>query len=96
MLSLQHNLVTNGGLLNEVIFVARTNDAEDLKWLDHLVSTTSGYSRLNLTHSSGDSSRVPYGAVWDNVERGVMYIKIDDDVVRHSFGHAAKHDVYSC
>lgn len=67
-----------------MIFVARTNDAEDLQWLDHLVSTTSGYSRHNITEPGGDPSKVNYGEVWEIVEKGVMYIKIDDDVVRNS------------
>ena len=65
-----------------MIFIANTNDVEDLKWLDHLVASTGGYSRLDLNHPGGDSSKVPYGAMWDAVERGTMYIKIDDDVVR--------------
>ena len=78
-------MVGNGGLLDEVIFVARTNDIEDLEWLDHLVSSTDGYSRLNITHPSGDSSKVPFGAVWDLVERRTMYIKIDDDVVGENY-----------
>ena len=72
----------NGGLLSEVIFIARTNDVDDLEWLDDLVASTSGYSRLDLTHPSGDPSKVAYGAMWDFVGRGTMYIKIDDDVVR--------------
>ena len=76
-------MVENGGMLDEVLFAARTNDVEDLKWLDQLVASTPGYSRLNLTHPSGDSSKVPFGAVWDVVERGVMYIKIDDDIVSY-------------
>ena len=67
--------------MDEVIFIARTGDAEDLEWLDHLVSTTAGYSRADVAHPSGDSSKVPYGALWDIVEKAVMYVKIDDDVV---------------
>ncbi len=64
-----------------MIFVARTNDVEDLQWLDQLVATTPGYSRHNLTEPGEDSSLVDYGKVWEMVERGTMYVKIDDDVV---------------
>ena len=74
----------NGGLLDEVIFIARTNDVDDLDWLDHQVASTSGYTKRDLIHPSGDSSKVAYGAMWDVVERGTMYIKIDDDVVRQA------------
>jgi hypothetical protein len=82
---LQRNLKENGGSLDEVIFVARTNDVEDLQWLDQLVTTTPGYSRHNLTEPGEDPSLVDYGKVWDMAERGTMYIKIDDDVVRSSY-----------
>lgn len=67
--------------MDEVIFVARTNDAEDLQWLDQLVMATPGYSRQNLTGPGEDPSLVDYGKVWDMAERGTMYVKIDDDVV---------------
>ena len=80
--ALQRNLKANGGSLDEVIFVARTNDVEDLQWLDHIVSTTPGYSRHNLTEPGEDPSLIDYGKVWDMAERGTMYVKIDDDVVR--------------
>lgn len=72
-----------------MIFVARTNDFEDLQWLDQLVTTTPGYSRHNLTEPGEDPSLVDYGKVWDMAERGTMYIKIDDDVVRSNRLHQA-------
>ena len=71
----------NGGRLDEVKFLARTNKVEDLDWLDELVTTSNSYSRVNLTEDGQDASNVNYGKVWDVVEPGVLYVKIDDDVV---------------
>ncbi|KAL8730895.1 MAG: hypothetical protein Q9181_004511 [Wetmoreana brouardii] len=78
---LKQNLKANGGLLDEVIFLARTDDVDDLAYLDHLVRETKGYSRRNLTDDNGHGSRVTYGQAWEVVERGTMYIKIDDDIM---------------
>ena len=77
----QRNLAENGGSLDEVKFLARTNDIEDLNWLDELVTTSDSYSRVDLTEAGQDASNVNYGKVWDVAEPGVMYVKIDDDVV---------------
>ncbi|KAI4106693.1 MAG: hypothetical protein LQ339_002884 [Xanthoria mediterranea] len=73
--SSQQNLRRNGGLLDEVIFLARTADVGDLLYLDHLVNSTAGYSRRNVTNGS------TYGQAWEVAERGTMYIKIDDDLM---------------
>lgn len=69
--------------MDEVKFLARTNDVEDLDWLDKLVTTSNSYARVNLTEDGQDASNVNYGKVWDVVEPGVLYVKIDDDVVSH-------------
>ena len=63
------------------MFLARTDNEEDLRYLDRLVESADGYSRRNLTEYNGDASKVTYGQAWDVVERGTMYIKIDDDIV---------------
>jgi hypothetical protein len=72
----QRNLVKNGGMLDEVIWVARTTNAADLAWLDLLLKTESSYTRWNVTWQGND-----YRSAYDRVEDGTMYIKIDDDVV---------------
>ncbi|KAL9032483.1 MAG: hypothetical protein Q9180_006473, partial [Flavoplaca navasiana] len=69
------NLKHNGGLLDEIIFLARTDDPGDLLYLDQLVGSTPGYSRRNVTKGS------TYGQAWEVAERGTMYIKIDDDLM---------------
>ncbi len=69
----------NGGSLDQVLFVVKTTDVEDLKWLDQLVNTSDSYTRFDLPNIN-----VNFGQVWDIFERGIMYVKIDDDVVRIS------------
>ena len=78
---MQQNLVENGGSLDEVQFVVKTNDAEDLKWLDELVDTSSSYRKVDLPNTN-----INFGQVWDIFERGTMYVKIDDDVVQITHG----------
>lgn len=68
-------------MLDEVVFLTRTDNADDLQYLDELVHTSPGYSRRNLTEYNNRASAVTYGQAWDVVERGTMYIKIDDDIV---------------
>ncbi|KAI9669215.1 MAG: hypothetical protein M1817_004710 [Caeruleum heppii] len=75
---LKNNLVENGGYLDEARFLARTSDVDDLAWLDKLVLTSSGYSRVNV---SAFGPGVDYISAWQVVNDENMYIKIDDDVV---------------
>jgi len=73
---LKRNLAENGGILDGVIWLARTNKTEDLEWLDGLVETSPSYSRRNLTFKGAD-----YRSAYDVIQNGTMYIKIDDDIV---------------
>ncbi|KAL8823052.1 MAG: hypothetical protein Q9191_006222, partial [Dirinaria sp. TL-2023a] len=67
----QQNLKENGGLLDEVIFLARTDSVDDLEYLDQLVGTSKGYSRYNLTEGNKKAGKFSYGATWDKVvEKG--------------------------
>ncbi|KAI4289861.1 MAG: hypothetical protein L6R35_000863 [Caloplaca aegaea] len=72
---LKQNLLSNGGLLSEIIFLARTDDVDDLAYLDELVESTPGYTRRDV------GGKATYGQAWEVVQRGVMYVKVDDDVV---------------
>ena len=58
------------------MFIVKTTEKSDLAYLDHLLTTSPSYLKKTIKdpHSF-------HGATWDVVERGVMYIKIDDDVV---------------
>ena len=76
---LKRNLVANGGFLDEVLWVANTNNEDDLKYLDHLVQTSKYYRNLTLID-------LGYDSVWEHaVDDKNMFIKIDDDMVRFDF-----------
>ena len=73
---LKRNLVSNGGWLDEVHFVVNTQKEEDIKYLEELIKTSDLYKMVTIPS-------LGYNEVWGNaVERNVMYIKIDDDIVR--------------
>ena len=61
--------------------MARTDNEDDLAYLNNLIETTKSYTRHNLTDGSGRAGKISYGTAWDVVEEGTMYIKIDDDIV---------------
>lgn len=63
----QKNLVENGGLIDEVVFIAKTTEAGHLEWLDGLANSSELYSIAtanDMTYSSND-----------------LYLQIDGDVV---------------
>jgi len=65
-------------MLDEVIFAVRTDDKDDLAWLDEVVPTVPEYRKWEGAKGRGGN----YQDAWNVVEKGTMYIKIDDDVVR--------------
>ena len=72
---LKRNLVSSGGWLDEVHFVVNTKKEEDIKYLEELIKTSDLYKMITIPS-------LGYNEVWGNaVERNVMYIKIDDDIV---------------
>ncbi|CAF9934625.1 MAG: hypothetical protein HETSPECPRED_009296 [Heterodermia speciosa] len=73
---LKQNLKENGGLLDEVLFVTKTTNVEDLEWLDQLIPTSKSYKKRILPDPG-----INFGMTWDIFERGKMYLKIDDDVI---------------
>ncbi|MCJ1379589.1 hypothetical protein MMC17_002691 [Xylographa soralifera] len=73
---LQRNLVENGGIIEEYIFVVRTDDQDDLAYLEELLVANPKYS---AHHSAG--SGFDYSQMWSAVEKGNVYVKIDDDVL---------------
>lgn len=82
---LQRNLVRNGGFLDEVVFLARTQVEEDLVWLDKLVTEEPAYTRKDLAFEGID-----YATAYDVCENGTMYIKMDDDLVSDAFFFSGK------
>ena len=67
----------NGGIIEEYIFVVRTEDEEDLAYLEELLVANPKYSAHRSAGSGFD-----YSQMWSAVEAGNVYVKIDDDVVR--------------
>ena len=75
---LRKNLVSNGGYLDEIVFMVNTQWEEDQKWLDELIKTEPLYKKI-LTESLGGH----FNNIWNEhaQDENAMYIKIDDDIV---------------
>lgn len=72
---LKRNLVSSGGFLDEVLWVANTKKEEDLKYMDELVAGEALYRSLKLPE-------LGYESVWEHaVDDQNMFVKIDDDMV---------------
>nr|KMM73503.1 hypothetical protein CPAG_09791 [Coccidioides posadasii RMSCC 3488] len=76
---LERNIVDNGGWLDEVLWVVNTEDGKDLAYLETILKRSpKRYKKLNL----GKKVRGPeFRQIWKHLERGKMYVKVDDDVV---------------
>lgn len=74
---LERNLIDNGGVLNEVIFLAKTSDPIDIKYVDTLIAShPNRYFKKNIENLNW---------TFENHYRGLnpdrYYFKIDDDIV---------------
>ncbi|PGH16569.1 hypothetical protein AJ79_01675 [Helicocarpus griseus UAMH5409] len=74
----ERNLIENGGWLDEVLWYANTNNEEDLKFLDKIVERSPRYKKITLEKPVGWPD---YTKLWRRVERGTVYVKIDDDIL---------------
>ena len=74
---IERNLVQNGGWLDEVHWVQNTGKPEDLEYLDEILASEDNYKRVTLKGVGFEG----YKHAWDHLERGNLYVKIDDDVV---------------
>jgi hypothetical protein len=63
-------------MLDEVIFAVHTDIQHDLEYLDQLVNSTAAYTKYQ---QEGEYEWLV--GSWEKVEKGHIYIKIDDDVV---------------
>lgn len=74
---LKRNLVRNGGWLDEVLWIIRTDSEADQKYLHDLVEATPEYvSRIVRTKEE----RI-YRNLYSDCRSDTIYVKIDDDVV---------------
>ncbi|CCG83804.1 protein of unknown function [Taphrina deformans PYCC 5710] len=74
---LRRNLIANGGILTSIEFAWQegSTQPEDVEYLEHLVAVEPDYISVKGTTQGG------YSARYDKIEDGLIYIKIDDDMV---------------
>ncbi|EDN09091.1 conserved hypothetical protein [Histoplasma mississippiense (nom. inval.)] len=74
----ERNLADNNGWLDEVLWVVNTENEDDLRYLDEILASSPRHRKLDL----GRMVRGPeFRQIWKHLERGKIYVKIDDDVV---------------
>lgn len=76
---IERNLVDNGGWLDEVHWVRNTDQPDDLAYLEEILKSSPRYKMIDL--SSEGVGFAGYNNAWNHMERGKLYVKIDDDVV---------------
>ncbi|KAJ3483852.1 hypothetical protein NLG97_g7208 [Lecanicillium saksenae] len=71
------NLASNGGLIDEVIWLRRTEDEQDVAFLQKLLDSEPRYSKRDVdrTEASG------FASAYEDMDDDALYVKIDDDVV---------------
>ena len=71
--------MSNGGYLDEIVFMVNTKFEEDQKWLDELIETEPLYQKKITTSLGGH-----FDNIWNRhaTDENTLYIKIDDDIVR--------------
>ena len=81
---------TGGGIINEVRFVANTNNTADLEYLSALTKEHAGYSIT--PHRFVYAARKNYGRFYSSVEHHpsqsyeqTVFLKLDDDIVYGEF-----------
>ncbi|EFW17380.1 hypothetical protein D8B26_000109 [Coccidioides posadasii str. Silveira] len=75
---LERNLVDNGGWLDEVRFFANTKNKDDLAFLDQILKRSPRYKKIFIEKPVWWPDHTK---LWRQVERGTMYIKLDDDIM---------------
>ncbi|KIW13731.1 hypothetical protein PV08_08922 [Exophiala spinifera] len=74
---LMHNLVDNGGWLDEVQWIRNTDNEDDLRYLDEILTQTPRYKQVHQERTKDQG----YSDAWSKLEPGQIYVKIDDDLV---------------
>lgn len=76
---LQRNMVDNGGWLDEIHWIINTVNEEDLAYLDEILASSDRYKTVDLSEEGIGFEG--YEHAWGHLERGKLYVKIDDDIV---------------
>lgn len=74
---LERNLAVNGGWLDEVHWVRNTGIKEDVDYLKEIIEKNPAYKLIEIK----ETGFIGYGLAWTTLQEGVIYVKIDDDVV---------------
>jgi hypothetical protein len=69
--------VSNGGILDEVMWLQRTDNQKDLDFLDKMVDDEERYTKRVVNRTENDG----FSTAYDDLDDETLYIKIDDDVV---------------
>ncbi|KAL9621201.1 MAG: hypothetical protein Q9160_004334 [Pyrenula sp. 1 TL-2023] len=72
-------MADRGGWLDEVHWVENTSNKDDIAYLETILASNEKFKKIDLTKEG--IGFVGYGHAWEHVERGNLYIKIDDDVI---------------
>ncbi|EED13626.1 conserved hypothetical protein [Talaromyces stipitatus ATCC 10500] len=77
---LRKNLASFGGWLDEVIWAANTEDADDLSYGEHIAGTADEYTFLPIKNENKDDG---YLNIYTHAftEPDTIYVKMDDDIV---------------
>lgn len=75
-------MVDQGGWLDEVHWVENTSNKDDLAYLEEILAGNERFKKIDLKMEG--IGFVGYSLAWEHVEKGNLYIKMDDDVVWHS------------
>ncbi|KAI1498419.1 hypothetical protein F5X99DRAFT_431737 [Biscogniauxia marginata] len=75
---LRKNLASNGGYLDEVWFMAHTQDEDDTAWVEGLVLEEPDYKIIGQHECENEK----YSCLWNFATAdNTIYIKIDDDII---------------
>jgi hypothetical protein len=74
---LEQNLIENGGLLSEVIFISKTDKKEDIEYLNELVAQHPQIYFIKKDHDLRWTFHIHYR----NLDPNRYYVKIDDDIL---------------
>ncbi|KAI1104690.1 hypothetical protein F4804DRAFT_351817 [Jackrogersella minutella] len=74
---LQQNMVSNGGYVDEVRYLVRTDKEDDVNWLKDFVEGKPKHNIVDL----GDCTQTLHGCIWEHgIEIDTMFLKIDSDI----------------
>ena len=90
---MQQNMVYNDGYLDEVHFMAHTQSALDLQWLDGLLEARPGYKKVTFPAECNEF--LIFGCLYQAATANdTLYIKLDDDIVSMISEQKSEQDCY--